>query len=103
MCIYLSLFLARSLSLSLSVLSRSSWILFATDEIGHVIEEPFGSGLAQEKVGFRVSGSGLQVGFRVSGFGFRAPGSGFRVSGWGSSEMGFICFFLRDQLRGISG
>lgn len=27
-----------------------SWILFATDEIGHVIEEPFGSGLAQEKV-----------------------------------------------------
>jgi len=29
-----------------------SWILFATDEIGHVIEEPFGSGLAQEKVEF---------------------------------------------------
>lgn len=27
-----------------------SWILFATDEIGHVIEEPFGSGLAQENV-----------------------------------------------------
>ena len=26
-----------------------SWILFATDEIGHVIEEPFGSGLAQEQ------------------------------------------------------
>jgi putative membrane protein len=28
-----------------------SWILFATDEIGHVIEEPFGSGLSQEQVG----------------------------------------------------
>ena len=27
-----------------------SWVLFATDEIGHVIEEPFGSGLQQEQV-----------------------------------------------------
>ena len=27
-----------------------AWILFATDEIGRVIEEPFGSGLAQEDV-----------------------------------------------------
>jgi len=26
-----------------------SWVLFATDEIGHVIEEPFGSGLEQEE------------------------------------------------------
>jgi len=26
-----------------------SWILFATEEIGHVIEEPFGAGVAQEK------------------------------------------------------
>mmetsp|Transcript_51750 Transcript_51750/g.121501 ORF Transcript_51750/g.121501 Transcript_51750/m.121501 type:complete len:589 (+) Transcript_51750:242-2008(+) len=26
-----------------------SWVLFATEEIGHVIEEPFGNGLAQEQ------------------------------------------------------
>lgn len=25
-----------------------SWVLFATEEIGHIIEEPFGRGLAEE-------------------------------------------------------
>ena len=40
-----------------------SWVLFATEEIGHIIEEPFGRGLTEDpdQPSEPVSGGGVQL------------------------------------------